>query len=115
MARKKNTQNRPSKRAETPDVESPAMEATRDPEGEGVSRTASLDPYLGVAYSISTWKGLPNHECRFCAMATLDRADAIQHFEKEHCTQKPEERIVDTGLIDEDGSKIVRVIPAEEV
>jgi len=74
-----------------------------------------VDPYLGVAYTVSSWKGLPNYECRFCAMATISRDDAIEHFTKEHCTSNPKERIVDTGIVDEDGATIMRVVPAEEV
>jgi len=106
---------RPHKRPVDRDEPQSVQEVTEVATGGGGLEEADPDQFCGVAYTVTSWKGLPNYECRFCAMALLDQQDAIKHFEIEHCTKIPEERIVDTGLVDEDGSKIVRVIPAEEV
>ena len=74
------------------------------------------DRFEGVLYTTSTWKGLPNYECCFCAYATVDHRAALEHAAGVHAP--PEEKkpkIINTGLVSETGAPITRAVqPAKE-
>lgn len=74
------------------------------------------DPYEGKLYATSTWKGLPNYECLFCAFATVDHQTALEHAAEIHAPpEEPEPETINTGLVSEDGAPITRAVqPAKE-
>ena len=78
--------------------------------------TPPADPCEGVLYTTSTWKGLPNYECRFCAFSTVNHQTAFEHAAEIHAPpDEPEAAIVNTGLVAEDGAPITRAVkPAKE-
>ena len=72
-----------------------------------------VDPFEGVLYTISKWKGLPNYECLFCGHATVNHDTALEHASDAHASPKP--KIIDTGLVTETGAPITRAAePAKE-
>jgi hypothetical protein len=71
------------------------------------------DPFEGVLYTTSKWKGLPNYECMFCGFATVDHESALEHAAEAHAP--PEAEIINTGLVTESGAPITRAVePAKE-
>jgi hypothetical protein len=99
-----------SKPAEGPGAPAPKPEAETAP----APVDAPEPPDSGVAppYTVSSWKGLPNYECSRCAFATVDLDRMNNHWLSEHAPPAPLERIIDTGLVSPDGSKIARVVEA---
>ncbi len=81
---------------------------------DGGKTWGPVDPFEGVLYTISKWKGLPNYECLFCGHATVDHETALEHANDAHAP--PEPKIIDTGLVTESGAPITRaaVEPAKE-
>lgn len=119
MAQKKTARKRPAK---TLKAEPTGIHAEKEKAEEVAAQSPAplpqddtpRDEYVARIYIVSWWKGLRNYECLFCAMATLDRDDAIEHYQKVHAPVEPTERIINTGLVGEDGTPITRVESAKE-
>jgi hypothetical protein len=64
----------------------------------------------GAIYEMTKWKGLDNYQCLFCNFASLHRERIFEHYTTRH-TSKPKApaKIIDTGLVTEDGQPIGRV------
>lgn len=118
--KKKAARKRPSKAAKPPQVEShsetaASVEAASSPEPEVSEAVVESDPYEGKLYEISSWKGLPNYECKFCAYATVDYEAALEHAADVHAPPDPKPEIINTGLVDVGGDPITRAErPAKE-
>ena len=77
---------------------------------------SEVDQFAGKLYTISSWKGLPNFECLWCAFATVDHEAALEHAVDAHAPKEPEEQLINTGLVDGSGEPITRAVqPAKEV
>ena len=113
--KKKQPRKRPSKATKPKEMDSPAQEAaaTDAPASETpvVSEARPVDPYEGKLYSISTWKGLPNYECLFCAYATVNHEAAFEHAADAHAPDP--EQIVNTGRVDRSGVPRTRAAQPE--
>ena len=115
MADSKKRKKRPSKAAKPEQVESTAeAPASVETAADAPPEPSQAVPPPSDLWEISSWKGLPNYECRFCAYATIDFDDAVDHYRSEHAPPSTEVRIIDTGLVNEDGTPIKRVEPAKE-
>ena len=119
MTKKKTTRRTPSKAAKSKDVQTHSPKATpseaaASQEPATSATVSSEDEFEGRIYTTSLWKHLPNYECLFCAYATVDHDAALDHFKSEHALPQKKARIINTGLVNEDGAPITRVEPAEE-
>jgi len=110
MTEKKQAPRKRSKAAKPRATPAPAKE---EPRGD-LAAPAPSDPLEGRMYTTGSWKGLPNYECLWCAFSTVDHETALEHYEADHQTRPKEARIINTGLVGEDGEPIKRVEPAEE-
>jgi len=39
-------------------------------------------------FTVTTWAGHPNYECRRCSFKTLDREEAVQHVIDRHAIKE---------------------------
>ena len=78
--------------------------------------TEPLERTLREHTTESVWNDLPNYVCNYCESAWLDPRAAVEHFVAAHAPKPASARSINTGLVDETGSPIVRdeIAPPEE-
>lgn len=71
----------------------PAFDAPAPAETKPSATPAPAAEKDGLSYRITSWKGLPNYECRFCPFATLDpsapKTAAREGCIRTGCTRRP--------------------------
>ncbi len=112
MSEKKQRPKSSPKTAKVKEKESPSPKVERSEAPSSQAPAASqADPYDGKIYTIGSWKRMPNYECMFCGYATVNHRSALEHATEFHAP--PQKEIVDTGIVDEDGSPITRAVQPE--
>ena len=116
--KKKPARKRPSKAAKVSKVESHSDEAAKPQaaatETPAPSEAVPVDDYVGKLYTSSSWKGLPNYECLFCAFSTVTHHTALEHAADAHSPTVAQEEIIDTGLVGPDGDPLTRAVQPRE-
>lgn len=81
----------PQKQAEK--TKSPSAEAVTVP--TELASSVSAETEERKLFTVTSWRGLPKHNCKLCAWDTLNgEAAIVDHLTKAHFTQQAEAKIL---------------------
>jgi hypothetical protein len=90
------------------------MPKAKKPKWTAVLSDPNRDAILRDNTTTGSWRGFPNYCCNLCPAAYIDPNAAVDHFIASHAPPVEEVHIINTGLVDADGSAITRAEPKEE-